>query len=330
MREGATLPCRRLTVILTSAAAFCLLTLVQAATGREDWPLSGYPMYSQLESKVASRVRLVGVSDTGEFPLTREQTSPFSGSRLNVLMKHLKKNDKRRQAFLDEIRERYDSRREGREHPLRGIRIYRESWVVRSGLEGIDTPQRELQDSAYFAPKDLLDRLAAEANGTARRQAAVAVPAGDLVLELERGACQAGCVERDEPLASGGRAIRLRTNDDEPGAAVQRFLAPPGRYRVFLRMRTREKPGEDQVLLELDGRAIDAAPNGVGNFRQRLTGVGWVWASTGAGEPPLELELVGSSPHSLRMTTQSIVHLDQVWLSRTLRELPNDNRERRP
>jgi hypothetical protein len=245
-------------------------------------------------------------------------------------MKRLKRDDKRRQAFLDEIRERYASRREGREHPLRGIRIYQESWVVRSGLEGLDTPKRELQDSAYFAPKDLLERLAAEANGTARRQAAVAVPAGDLVLELERGACQAGCVERNEPLASGGRAIRLRTKDHQPGAAVLRFEAPPGRYRIFLRMRNREGPDGDQVLLELDGRPVEAAPSGLGNFRRHLTDVGWVWASTGAGEPPLELELAGSTSHSLRMTTESIVHLDQVWLSRRLRELPNDNRERRP
>ncbi len=315
-------------MILSSAVAFCLLTLAEAATGREDWPLSGYPMYSKPQSKTANRVRLVGVTDSGEFLLTREHTAPFSGSRLNSLMKRLRSHDRRRSAFLDKLRERYDSRREGRQRPLRGIRIYAESWRIRSGLAGIESPRRVLEDSAYFAPKALLDRLTAEEEETAPEEASVPLPAGELVLELGQGACQHGCDERNEPYASEGRALRLRPERDAPGSAVLRFEGPPGEYSLFLRMRSREKPGNDRVKLELDGREVDGAPDGLGHYREELPGVGWVWASVAAGAPPLELELSGASSHSIRLSAESIVYLDQLWLSRRTRELPSENRVR--
>jgi hypothetical protein len=285
-------------------------------------------MYSHLESKTASRTRLVGVTDFGEFALTRQHTSPFSGSRLNVLMKRLRSHDRRRSAFLDKLRERYDSRREGRLRPLRGIRIYKESWRIRSGLVGIDSPRRVLEDSAYFAPKTLLDRLAAEEEKTAPEEARVPVPTGDLVLELGQGACQQGCDERDEPYASEGRALRLRPERDVPGSAILRFEGPPGKYSLFLRMRSRAKAGDDRVKLEVDGREVDGASDGLGHYRAELTGVGWVWASVAAGAPPLELELSGSGSHSIRLSSESIVYLDQIWLSRQARELPSENRVR--
>jgi hypothetical protein len=135
----------RVTVVLCAAFAFWLAHSLEALLGREDWPLSGYPMYATRVGRVATRAALVGVSDEGEFPLTRAHTAPFTGSRLQALMNKMR-DQRARKRFFQKLAARYRAQREQRGWPeLRAIRLYTESWTVHPRLEGIDSPSRELR-----------------------------------------------------------------------------------------------------------------------------------------------------------------------------------------
>jgi hypothetical protein len=320
----------RLAVVLAFGLAFYALTMWEVATGREDWPLSPYPMYSDIPGKTASRWLIMGVSDTGEFKLDDSQTAPFYGARLLSISKSLQRRPAKRAQFLHKVAERYEANRAGTDWPeLRGIRFYSEVWHLEDGPAGMEHPTRELTSSTYFAPSSLLERLNAEAERRAAPEPAVNVPAGDTLIDLRPEQCESGCSPLADSLAAGGQALRLSPPRDGAASVVVHVDVPAGAARVFLRMRTAAESGSDRVRLELDGQAV-GGKYGLGNYRDELTSVGWVWASAPPGDPPLSLEIQQPGAHVLRLSSTAAVDLDELWLSKSMHELPSDNRVRTP
>lgn len=316
----------RLGVVLGAALAFYIATMFDVATGREDWPISPYPMYSDMPGTTASRWTFTGVSDNGEFKLTDEHTAPFHGARLLSINKSLEHRSGKRAQFIRKLAHNYDERRESAGWPqLQAIRFYRETWNLREYVKGIDRPDRELVSSMYLAPSTLLERLNAEADGRAAPEAPLRA-AGDTIVDLQPAACVAGCSAEKDALAEGGSALRLSPTSGEPASVTTPVSLATGRVFVFLRMRTAAPAGRDHVRIELDGE-----PQGeLGGYRRDLPAEGWVWASVGPGEPPLALDIKTAGPHTFRLSATEPVDLDELWLSRSRHELPLENRVREP
>lgn len=317
-------------VIVGAAAAFCLVTLFEAVTGREDWPLSGYPMYASMPQKSVSRSPLVGVSESGEFELTAPQTAPFSGARLRAIVHRFRGDEPRRQEFLQRVARRYESKRAAMKWPpLRAIRFYTERWRIQPGLVGIDTPSKELDDAIYFPPQPLLARLAAEENGEAPRLEAVKLTGGDVLVDLTKAHCVEHCAESADAHAAGEHALRLLPDPRSPAELSVQFEAPAGLFALYLRMKTSAEFGRDHVDLGLDGKPLAKAARGIGNYVRDLPMLGWVWASLAPGQPPLLLNFGEPGVHTLRLRSKARVDLDELWLSRSVSEIPNDNQVRR-
>jgi hypothetical protein len=315
----------RLAVAVGAALAFYAATMLDVATGREDWPISPYPMYSDMPGTTASRFRISGVSQEGEFTLDDEQTAPFHGPRLLVISRKLEHHPEQRAQFMRKLASRYDARRVTEGWPeLHAIRFYREHWDLREYLKGNERPEQTLVSTMYLPPVGLLERLSAEASGRAAPEAPLRVPAGDVVVDFGPAQCSVDCSAFPDVLAASGTALRLAPVNSLRASAAASLELAAGRYVVFLRMRTTADPGHDKLQLELDGdRAGD-----LGNYREDLTDPGWVWASVSPANPPLVLEVKQAGTHALRLSSAENADVDEVWLSRSARELPSDNRVR--
>jgi hypothetical protein len=316
----------RIAVAMGAALAFYAATMVDVATGREDWPISPYPMYSEMPGTTASRWTINGVSETGEFKLNDAQTAPFHGSRLLSINKTLERRPAKRSQFIRKLVTRYESQRESEGWPeLHAIRFYRETWDLREYANGVDHPDKQLVSAMYLPPSALVDRLNAEADGKAAPEPAIPPAPGDIVVDLGPAHCEAGCTALPDALAANGAAIHLLVGSGLASATVRTDLAA-GRYFVFLRMRVAPDIERDRVHLELDARQAGE----LGNYRQDLPGGGWVWVSASPATPPLELEIKQAGAHVLRFSSTSPVDLDELWLSRSVHEAPIDNRVRLP
>jgi len=316
----------RIALAIGAALAFYVATMVDVATGREDWPISPYPMYSEMPGTTASRWTINGVSETGEFKLNDAQTAPFHGARLLSINKSLEHKPAKRAQFIRKLVSHYESEREHEGWPeLHAIRFYRETWDLREYVNGVDHPDKQLVSAMYLPPSALVERLKAEADGKAAPEPALAPAAGDTVVDLVPAQCEIACTALPDALAAGGKALRLVPGGAAASATVRLDLGA-GRYFVFLRMRTGTDTERDRVRLELD-----AQPSGdLGNYRQELPGGGWVWVSAAPATPPLELEIKQAGSHVLRLSSTGAVDLDELWLSRSVGEIPIDNRVRQP
>ena len=317
----------RLAIAVGAALAFYGATMFDVATGREDWPISPYPMYSDMPGSTASRFRISGVSQDGEFTLDDAQTAPFHGSRLLVISRKLERRPAKRAQFIRKLASRYDARRAEEGWPeLHAIRFYREQWDLREYLKGNEHPEQTLVSTMYLPPRGLLERLSAEASGKAAPEAPLRVAAGDVIVDFARAQCAAGCSAFADQLAAGGTALRLSPASAGRSSALASVELAAGRYVVFLRMRTTAEPGQDNLELELDGERKGE----LGNYRDELSDPGWVWASVAPANPPLTLEVKPSGPHALRLSSAAGADVDEIWLSQSARELPSDNRVREP
>lgn len=320
----------KLRLVLAFALAFSLLTLFEVVTQREDWPLSCYPMYSKLvRHRVVTRAVLVGVSEQGEFALMDDQTSPYSGARLLSLSRQLAKQPARARQFVRVLGARYERKRLREQWPvLQAVRSYSEKWVARPGLAGIEKPARSLDQAMYVPPPALLERLQAEEAGHAAPLRPVSAPPGDRVVELDAASCDDGCSPAADPQASGGSALSLE-GGNRAGSITTRLRLERGRYAFLFRMKVRSIANFDRVFLELDGRRV-ATSAGLGNYLEALPYAGWLWASQRPGVTPLVLDVETDGEHALTLSTGSKVLVDQLWLSRSVRELPVDNAARQP
>lgn len=308
--------------VAVCALSFVGLTIWQIAARRDDWPLSAFEMYSGLQGNVASRSFVKGVSDNSEFELRGGQVGPLGGARLRHLNSKLARNPKRQRRFVQRIQQRYEAQREELDWPvLQGIRSYSESWRIRPGLSGIDRPRRRLNGVLYLPPTALLERLESERDGRAESLPPRAVAGDNHVIELGPAHCTAACGAIDDRYASEGEALRLMT----PGRGEAKLTLPleidAGRWRLFVRLKTQAQ-GPQQIHVTLDGKRI-GGKEGVGNHRRELGDGAWVWSSAQPGARPLNVNVKGKSPHELSITSKKGgILIDQVWLSRTQRELP--------
>ena len=316
----------RIAIAIGAAVAFYAATMVDVATGREDWPISPYPMYSDMPGTTASRWTINGVSETGEFKLNDAQTAPFHGARLLSINKSLERRPAKRSQFIRKLVSRYESERRSEGWPeLHAIRFYRETWDLHEYLNGVERPRKELVSAMYLPPSALVARLSAEADGKAAPEPPLPAPPGDVLVDLATAQCETACGGLPDALAASGNALRLATASGFGSVSAHVELAT-GVYFVFLRMRTAPDTERDKVRLELDGQQRGE----LGNYRQERPGGGWVWVSASAATPPLELEITQAGPHTLRLSTTTPVDVDELWLSRSVREIPSDNRVRRP
>jgi len=275
----------------------------------------------------ASRFRISGVSQEGEFTLDDAQTAPFHGSRLLVISRKLEHHPGKRAQFIRKLASRYDGRRAKEGWPeLHAIRFYREQWDLREYLKGNERPEQTLVSTMYLPPPALLERLSAEANGKAAPEAPLRAPPGDAIVDFAAAQCSAACSAFPDELAASGTALRLSPGSARQASAAASLELVPGRYVVFLRMRTTAEPDRDKVELELDGERKGE----LGNYREDFTDPGWVWASVSPANPPLALEIKQAGMHALRLSSAVDADVDEVWLSRSVRELPSDNRVREP
>jgi hypothetical protein len=130
--------------------------------------------------------------------------------------------------------------------------------------------------------------------------------------------------------AAAGRAIEFVSGDNEraesrPEVYVEmRFLAPAGRYMVWLRGKTNIDNGyTDSVWVQVDdqigkqnqsarmGNWLDVHPAGV---------YGWA----GDTDDPVAVVLKHTGDHTLRIQPRQTPHrIDQIWLSRSQQRIPN-------
>jgi hypothetical protein len=308
------------------AVAFVGATAWEVAGGRDDWPLSAFEMYSDLQGKTISRTVLRGVSDQGEFDLQSAQTAPISGARLRHLNDKLKSQPRRQAGFLRHVQANYDAQRAAEGWPvLQAIRTYTETWHIHPGLAGIEAPERKLSGTLYLPPITLLDRIEAERGGKAAPLPPHPRPAPDRVFEFAPDGCESGCEDVADANASGSHAVRARA-----GARISREVQlDAGNWYLFLRLRG-TAGGADKLTVSLDGDKV-SGKNGAGNFAHTLGTDAWVWASHEPGTAPLQITVNDAGTHTLTIDVpKGGIDLDQAWFSRAQSELPTFNEAVQP
>jgi hypothetical protein len=153
-RDGARSRMTRGQLIVANCVVFALVgaQLVNIGLQREDWPFSNYPMYSGEQTDQLRWIRLYGVAQAGEFPLTPErQLRPFDSVRvhhsLGQLLTRADDATATRRA-LQNLHALYERGRRAGEHtgpPIQALRLYRVSWHIEPGLTNRSAPEeREL------------------------------------------------------------------------------------------------------------------------------------------------------------------------------------------
>jgi hypothetical protein len=308
------------------ALAFVGATAWEVAGRRDDWPLSAFDMYSDLQGKTTSRTLLRGVSDQGEFELQSAQTAPIAGARLRHLNEKLESQPRRQAGFLRHVQANYEAQRAAEGWPvLQAIRSYTETWRIRPGLAGIEKPARKLSGSLYLPPITLLDRLEAERTGKAPPLPPHPRPDGDRVFEFAPESCESGCEDVSDANSSGAHAVRA-----SGGAHLsQDVQLDAGTWYLFLRLRG-TAGGADKLTVAIDGGKV-SGKGGAGNFAHTLGTDAWVWASHEPGAVPLQITVNDAGTHPLTIDVpQGGIELDQVWFSRAQRELPIFNEPVQP
>jgi len=306
-------------IIRYSLLAYVLLTLWQIIAEREDFPLSSFPMFAHVGSfpGAARRAVLVGVSEHGEVTLDPGDVSALMSTvRLRQIFQLLRKKSGAQQTdFLRRIA-RVLERGDSDADRLWALRFYTETWRTQLDLKGMDTPARELEFAGYIPPPELVRALTAEEKSGTPNEPPRAVPSGDLLLDLDASACAESCAAIADPLAAGGHALRLA-----PGGSLHASI--PNGYSLFVRMRTKAKPGADQLTLEYDGKRPKNGKDGLGNYKHALPFDAWVWASLEPGWPALRLQSNrGAATELVLRAGRAPIDVDEIWLSRERNELP--------
>ncbi len=129
------------TVVLGSLACIALDT--------EAWPLSQYPMYSDMRQEEFHQTRVFGVTEFGEVDLSAAQYwRPYGRVHLGLAVDRWQADADRLEAALSDALSLYESRRLLGRHDgpaVRGLRFYRLEWRLQPWVENVDRPdQKEL------------------------------------------------------------------------------------------------------------------------------------------------------------------------------------------
>lgn len=120
-------------------------------TGREHWPFSPYPMYSNtFSADTLSKMRLFGVAQGDravEIPIYAfPYIQPFDRSRLYVALERMRRKENGRRLLRDAVRDclrRYERLRAAGRHdgpPLRAMRFYEVHWRLDPWARNADKP----------------------------------------------------------------------------------------------------------------------------------------------------------------------------------------------
>jgi len=127
------------TVVLGSLACIALDT--------EAWPLSQYPMYSDMRQEKFYQTLVFGVTEFGEVDLSVEQYwRPYGRVHLGLAVERWQADADKLEAALSGALSLYESRRLLGRHDgpaVRGLRFYKLEWRLHPRLENVDRPERK-------------------------------------------------------------------------------------------------------------------------------------------------------------------------------------------
>lgn len=315
-------------VVVSFAVAYVAATAWQVSERRDDWPLSSFPMYSHKQGGWASKNVVLGVTPDGEYPLGPDELGPLRGARLTHLLSKLSSDRKRLRSFLLVL---VEQRRKRMPHApeLVGIRVRRQSWRIQQNLKGIDKPKSKLVQTLYLPPEQLQSRLREEELVRAAVLPPIEVE-GDIVVDLEEQHCLSGCEPVNDRYAHRGAAVSLESSPTDSAVVELELDIPKGSYQVLVRVRTSAPPGQDGFSVHIDGKPM-SKKLGFGHHKSALPANGWVWVSKGMPYPAVRHHERAGGKHTLRIIVdRGDFVIDQLWLSKSQRELPGENRARTP
>lgn len=150
-RVGLSLP--RLAMVHAMLAALVLGSAYDIYTGREHWPLSPYPMFSQVvREPTLHGLRLMGVpesADAAEVPiLDYGMLEPLDQRRVETALARTVNNVSRRHLVAEMLRDRlfhYERHRLAGNHdgpPLKALRLYETFWTLQPDAGNVDRPDK--------------------------------------------------------------------------------------------------------------------------------------------------------------------------------------------
>jgi hypothetical protein len=118
----------------------------------EHWPFSRYPMYSRLMSEPKlTKVRVYGVTDDGEVPLTAEpHFPPLTMSRLSAVVSRMgeyRNDSTKMSAAMGNLATIYERARRAGKHDgpkLKFLRVYAVSWTLKPWADNIEQPDKRV------------------------------------------------------------------------------------------------------------------------------------------------------------------------------------------
>jgi glycosyltransferase involved in cell wall biosynthesis len=142
---------RRVVLVHCLVVTIVGASLYDIRTGREHWPVSPYPMFSEVERIPAlDAIRLFGVTDEPtprEIPLNDSNLiAPFDQARLSNALRLTYNDLSRRTLVTDMLSDclfRYERRRISGEHDgpaLQAVRLYNLHWTLDPRAANVDTP----------------------------------------------------------------------------------------------------------------------------------------------------------------------------------------------
>lgn len=325
---------RRLALGIFWVCGLMGLQIWQVAAKRDDWPLSGYPMYSGLQRAHVSREELRAVAASGELSFTSEHLEPLSPRTVSMVLRH---SDPRHRADVRRaIFERYYHRRSSGAHdgpPLSSLRQYRYTWQIRPDLSNRAKPKVSLlQTIPAFEPR-LMDALEEQSRGHGETPSPVSAGEDAVILDLAAASLGGSAQVTVDRFAAKGAAVSFSKGDGAsmgvqpaPSAyADVTFRAPAGRYQLWLRGKGKHAK-QDSVWVQLDeeiGTDRTEYEHGLGQFRDTYPSNAFGWASATPLGKPLTITLSGDEPHVLRVSVrEGPVVVDQLVLSRAWLENP--------
>ena len=298
---------------------YVALTLLEVVLKRDDFPLSRFPMFSNIRATRPANTRFVTFvsEEQGEKRVHRYDLSPLLGGRTATRLLWRSSHGRRevRMKMLAELANRVEAHRNWGPRPF-AIRYYAEYLTSGTTASGTAPTKSRLLTAVYVPPKPLLERLAAEERFQATPLPPQQGHRGDHVVELDESNCNRRCSKIEDPLASGGAALLLDPSRRRTASAA--FTLPPGSWFVLVRLRTKAAPPHDVVLFDV---RVPRERHELGHHKKSLPSVGWVWASSEPGYPVLRLKKAPGGRVTL-IAQHSAVEIDQVWLSTERSELP--------
>lgn len=333
LAKGFSMSPARLVIGASWICALIGLQAWQTLAKRDDWPLSSYPMYSGAQPGHISRGELLAVSPAGEVSLTAEQVDPMTPRTVGMVLRHA--SPKHQTAIRRAIIDHYYARKAAGAHDgpqLSSLRRYQHTWKLRPDISNRDKPKSSISQVLPAFDPAVMRALKDESRGKGSAPAPITVSKDSVVLHMADANLQGQAQLESDAFAARGKAVTFTTPSDTsvqatPSAfADLEFSAPPGRYKLWLRGKSKKGTKHGSVWLQFDeeiGTATTRYAKGFGQFREVYPTNAFGWASATPLDKPETITLAGNGKHRLRVSgREGPVVLDQVVLSKEWVENP--------